>query len=368
MFHRYEVALCGYSGSGKTTLAAKLLEDLSKRFRVSYVKHDVHCFQMDKSGKDTAIAWEAGAHTVSISDRTHTATIKKEIPSLVEMSLEHTDSDILILEGWKNTEVPKLVLLGGKGNILPRINREIKNILAVVGPDVRPASLDPSVRFIQRDCIKDILDTIVGDLEARIPPLNGLILAGGRSKRMGRDKALLKYGDQTQIDRAHSLLSECCEEVFLSCRPGQYGNSDVQSHGLKRIDDRFIDMGPLGGILSAMQSDRNSAWLVIACDLPFLTTEALEKLILERDSFRYATCFSSEHSEFPEPLCAIYEPKAFERLLTFLGMGYECPRKFLINSRIHEVRQPNPRNLDNVNHFHEYQRAIQSLGSEGRPQ
>ena len=115
------------------------------------------------------------------------------------------------------------------------------------------------------------------------------------------------------------------------------------------IFDNFIGLGPFGAIASAFRENPNSAWLVVACDLPLLDKDALDFLIQHRDPSKVATAFNSPDNEFPEPLITIWEPRSYPILLSFLSQGYSCPRKVLINSDVALVDAPDPRVLTNVN-------------------
>ena len=93
-------------------------------------------------------------------------------------------------------------------------------------------------------------------------------------------------------------------------------------------------MGPFGAIISAMMSDPESAWLVLACDLPNLDLTTLQALIEKRNPTKVATAVRGHGNPFPEPLISIYEPRAYPRMLQFLSLGYACSRKVLINSDV----------------------------------
>ncbi|RZK47108.1 MAG: hypothetical protein EOO59_18285 [Hymenobacter sp.] len=114
--------------------------------------------------------------------------------------------------------------------------------------------------------------------------------------------------------------------------------------------------------MSAFRRDPNAAWLVLACDLPFLTAETLRTLVAGRRPGRLATAFQSPGSDFPEPLITIFEPRAYPELLRFLGLGYSCPRKMLINSDVEVLPTPGSRQLRNVNTPAERAAAEQELG------
>jgi molybdenum cofactor guanylyltransferase len=178
-------------------------------------------------------------------------------------------------------------------------------------------------------------------------PLYGLVLAGGRSTRMGRDKAALEYHGRAQLERAHDLLEKLAARVFVSVRPDQ--TRDPLRARFVQIIDRGDVEGPAAGIRAAQEAHPDAAWLVLACDLPWLDVATLQHLIARRDPARMATAFRSTHDGLPEPLCAIYEPAAAAAVKEFLATGRNCPRKLLINSDTLLLDQPDTKALDNVN-------------------
>jgi molybdopterin-guanine dinucleotide biosynthesis protein A len=191
-------------------------------------------------------------------------------------------------------------------------------------------------------------------------PLFGLVLAGGRSTRMQRDKAAIEYqAGETQLDVAVKLLAPRVERVFVSVRAEQSG--ERARAGYAQILDRGDVEGPIAGISAALAEHPQVAWLVLACDLPFLDAATLDKLIAARNTASDATAFRSSHDGLPEPLCAIYEPRARAAIAAHIAGGRNCPRKFLINAGTSLLDQPNPRALDNVNTVAEYGAAMDAL-------
>jgi molybdopterin-guanine dinucleotide biosynthesis protein A/molybdopterin converting factor small subunit len=198
-------------------------------------------------------------------------------------------------------------------------------------------------------------------MSAPRPPLFGMVLAGGRSTRMQRDKASLVYhGAGTQLDAAVQLLAPRVARVFVSVRADQAG--EPTRAAFAQIVDRGDVQGPIAGISAALDQHPDAAWLVLACDLPFLDAATLDALVAARDVAREATAFRSSHDGLPEPLCAIYEPRAREGLSAHIARGKNCPRKFLINADTRLLDQPNPRALDNINTVAEYGAAMSALG------
>ncbi|MDJ0749924.1 MAG: molybdenum cofactor guanylyltransferase [Woeseiaceae bacterium] len=177
--------------------------------------------------------------------------------------------------------------------------------------------------------------------------LYGLVLAGGRSARMGRDKALLEHDGQSQLARMMALLGNLAERTFVSTNSDQ--RDEPERRRFEQIVDRYRDIGPLAGILSAMDEHPNADWLVVACDLPNVDAETLRHLIDNRSPNHPFTAFTSSHDGLPEPLCAIYRAGTATILRGFADDGIRCPRKILIRSDTHLIEQLNPRSLDNVN-------------------
>ncbi len=188
------------------------------------------------------------------------------------------------------------------------------------------------------------------------PPLYGLVLAGGRSTRMQRDKAALSYQGRTQLDRAMELLGSCVEQAFVSVRPDQ--RAEPSRAKFAQVVDAQEGLGPVAGIVAAHVLYPDAAWLVLACDLPYLDLHTLQHLIAHRDPLRSATAYRSthggRHAGLPEPLCAIYEPRGAAALVPYLANGKTCPRKFLIQSDALLLDQPQPRALHNINTPEEY--------------
>jgi molybdopterin-guanine dinucleotide biosynthesis protein A len=176
---------------------------------------------------------------------------------------------------------------------------------------------------------------------------------------MQQDKAALNYHGRSQIEWAVSLLQPHAERVFVSVRPDQ--TTDPVRARFDQIVDTQDNLGPIAGIAAAQAKYPNVAWLVLACDLPFIHEGTLEHLLAAREPQRLATAYKSTFDGLPEPLCTIYEPASREPLLAHIAKGKVCPRKFLINSDVKLIEQPDPRSLDNVNTPDEYDSAVASL-------
>ena len=178
-------------------------------------------------------------------------------------------------------------------------------------------------------------------------PVYGLVLSGGKSKRMGQDKALLERGGQSQLAFMMALLEPQVERVFVSTREEQ--KDEPERHQFAQIVDQYDDMGPLAGILSAMDAYPDADWLVVACDLPNIRVETIRYLLEKRSVEHPFTAYVSSHDGLPEPLCAIYRSGSAAAIRAFADDGVHCPRKILIRSDTSLLLQLDPASLDNIN-------------------
>lgn len=182
-----------------------------------------------------------------------------------------------------------------------------------------------------------------------LPRLVGLVLAGGKSTRMGRDKGMIDWHGKAQRYYLADQLADYCDEVVVSCRADQCGS--ITDAGYKPLSDNSEATGQYGAILTALNAYPDSALLVVACDLPLINSQALAKLVHSRNSHKLATAYRDTTSELAEPLAAIWEPSAQKMLLRVFSEGITCPRKALIlnKSEVKLIDPPTPETIMNVN-------------------
>jgi molybdopterin-guanine dinucleotide biosynthesis protein A len=175
----------------------------------------------------------------------------------------------------------------------------------------------------------------------------GLVLSGGMSKRMGQDKALIEIDGNTQLNKTYTLLQNHLPEVFVSSRADQSADNERKKYN--QIYDLYNNIGPLAGIVSAMQEHPEVDWLVVACDLMNLDDKTIDYLIENYHPNDKIIAYKSEYNGLPEPLCAIYSASAKSLLDESMNRKIICPRKILINSNAKLLTQPNPSALENFN-------------------
>lgn len=128
-------AVVGYKNTGKTTLVSRLVTEMKKRgYIVGTLKHDVHEFQMDVPGTDTDQHRQAGADVVAIAGRGGWAVQAWEAapPSVWDMLNRIADVDIVLVEGYKQSHLPKIVLADEQGAIFQ--NENLENVIAAAVP------------------------------------------------------------------------------------------------------------------------------------------------------------------------------------------------------------------------------------------
>ena len=192
--------------------------------------------------------------------------------------------------------------------------------------------------------------------------LCGLVLAGGRSSRMGRDKAALLHPDGTTLARrTYDLLFETgCETVVLSLRHDQEipeGFSDIGNLTIVR-DPAGESVGPIAGMVSGMRLRPDADWLVLACDLPRLDLPTLSALVSSKRDGEKFLSYRSEFDGLPEPLCALYASESFPVLEKAQADDFRCPRKILIRNDCRLLEPVTGRALDNANTPEDWATAI----------
>ena len=349
LFNDYEISICGYSNSGKTTLITKLLQTLTKKFDVGYVKHDAHSFSMDKEGKDTFKAKEAGASSVFINNSEDRAFLDNYKPNSIDEKYMFLDCDFVLIEGYKNSNSPKILVVDENNKILDNLeNDKLTNVVAIVG-QLDSFTPPKDIPYFHRDDIGSISEFIINYLSMQFKklPLYGLVLSGGHSTRMKKDKGGISYHGVSQVEYVYNLLSVHCQKTFISCRSDQQNDPHINKFPI--IKDEILEIGPMGGIISAMKQFPKSSFIVVACDLPLINEEVISELVDSRNPFKVATCFVNPKKEWPEPLCSIYEPKAYKRFFQYLGLNRFCPRKIIMNSNIKSINPHKKDALTNAN-------------------
>jgi molybdopterin-guanine dinucleotide biosynthesis protein A len=319
--HFHELEIAGATGCGKTTLIKNII---------------LHLEGITRIFKD--------------SDYPHIPVLEKKLLALdfdfalIERSSENTG----------NAGIQKIMFLE-EGTI-----DNTANVIAYITTSDQKDFHQGKPCF-NRDNIEAIGNFMVTTFQNEIKawPLNAIVLVGGKSLRMGHDKGKIDYHGESQAQYLANILTRFCENVFFSCRQDQSNESHLQNY--PHIYDQFQEMGPVGGILSYFKTYPLTRLLVVACDMPFIDSSSIEKLINQQGHFKIATSFINGEKNWPEPLFTIYHPKSAARFYQFLALGYNCPMKMLLNSDIKKIFLESNRPLLNGNTALEMDQLKQSL-------
>lgn len=177
-------------------------------------------------------------------------------------------------------------------------------------------------------------------------PLYGLVLVGGESSRMGRDKAFIQYHNEPEWQRVFTILEGHTDKTFISLSEKQA--ELAQFADVPKIIDHWSGIGPINGIASALEEHPCAAWLVVACDMPDLTNSTVERMGNARNGGRVATVYVNEQNRI-EPLCAIYESSIREHLGSAIARSEYGLRRCLDRLTVERVSLEDIESLANLN-------------------
>lgn len=182
--------------------------------------------------------------------------------------------------------------------------------------------------------------------------MNALILVGGKSSRMGKDKSRLVYYKKPQYQHVFNLLNKIIskENIYYAV------SGKTEKIEGKLIKDIYPNLGPFGAVYSAFSKHPSKSWLVLAIDIPYVTTNLLKQLIKERNPLKTATAFKGVSKKHPEPLITIWEPKAFP----LLKKNLDCKNYSLVHLlKNHPIKTIliEDKMLENVNTFLLYEKT-----------
>lgn len=348
MYHRSEWGVYGTTCGRINELFGQLRDALTAQYHVAIVDADHH---NDIDGRHLQIG-KKQYHTTSRAQNEY------------DDKLLCQDADVVFVNGNHYPAARQILILDTQK--VESLKRRADQLTQI---DVLMGELTDEYGFIKEkitadtQCLeladeKGLIQYLARALDANKPQLKALILAGGKSQRMGEDKTQISYHDGLSQE---VYTANMCNDLGLETYISKAQSAESHISGYEVITDKMVGLGPMGAILSAQMHDPDAAWLVLPCDLPMMDQSCLEELIAQRDTRRYATSYRVSDESFPEPLISIYEPRSYGRLLSFLSLGYSCPRKMLINTDVKLVTMADPHKAQNVNTPKERQAVIEQL-------
>ncbi len=345
------IVLSGHSGSGKTTLIEKVLPALKKEgFSVGILKHAHHRLDFDVKGKDTDKFHKAGADFVFAHDSTQGfARYKKQYCDLGHALEEFPIGlDLIIIEGHKNSTGLRVWLKTRKEELVRK-----KDITLILDRS-DPGCLRKFIEFIYRE-----LDTA----QLRRAIAAGLLI-GGKSRRMGRAKSLLRMGGKTLIERNCELLSEMSDGVVLLGA----GTVPLSMTGAKTLPDIHGISGPMAGMLSAFRWAPERTWIISAVDMPLMSKEAWQWLLKQRSPGVWAVMPRVRGKRTVEPTGAVYEPMIFSYIESIARKGILSVQDIAKHPKVFspEIPEALAPAWQNINTPEEWQKTLSSVKGKKR--
>ena len=259
---REELVLLGASCKLIAGFASALTDELRPDWKIAFA-------DADHSGDD---ATQERANLTVFTKQSGGQRL--DIPGEMTSSQRHAafnNASLILLNGNHFSAARQIVFVTAEKSLEGKLDL-LSDVALVLLKDAGagvPEYLKPYVGTAPVFALSDIESVVSffkNYLAAHAAALNGLVLAGGKSERMGTDKSLLAYHGRPQREHLYDMLLPVCQKVFVSCNTAQNANMEIPG-----IEDRFLGLGPMGGLLSAFQSAPDAAWLTVAGDMPDLT-------------------------------------------------------------------------------------------------
>ena len=144
--------------------------------------------------------------------------------------------------------------------------------------------------------------------------ITGIVLAGGKSSRMGSDKGLLTINDKTFVEHVIVAMKPLVDKIIIVSN-----NKDYDQFGYRRVEDSIKDSGPLAGLYSGLKHSETEFNLVLSCDIPMIKTEILKKVV-DADLENHEVV-QIESNTKTMPLIAMYKKQCMHKCLELLQQG-----------------------------------------------
>jgi molybdopterin-guanine dinucleotide biosynthesis protein A len=340
--------IVGRKGSGKTDLMVNIIRTLAARgCRIAGVRHSPHAHSLDAEGTDTAKYKQAGAVGSALITAHETnlfipAISLEEKLAPIKRAFQHCH--LILVEGGIKDGREKIEIIPPSAE--PLCAGE-SNLRAVVScdytapgiPSFHPADVERLCSFIEERYIK--------------AALSGAIIAGGKSSRLGFNKALLPLQGRPVIERVFETLSPIVSSIKIIAN----NPSDYRSLNIETVPDIRPGCGPLSGIHAALSLSPTEYVFIVSCDLPLLTADTLRPLLLEYPGYDI-TMF--KHRLF-EPLCAIYRRTCLRALDELIDHGeYRIIDLFpTLNTRIIRIEQREA--FQSINTREDYEKLLEKF-------
>lgn len=337
------LAVCGFSGSGKTTLLERVIPKLTALgLNVGVIKHDAHGVRVDQPGKDSDRLFRAGAEVLLRAPNETFARFHPEAGKNLPWALAQLawQVDLILVEGHKDTALPKVWLEHPQSSELPANVTEVVAVLPWEG------EREPHFKNI-----------VLEFCATHKPPLWGGILLGGKSQRMGTPKQLLQLGGQTLLARLAGLLAPQLEGIaYLGA-----GTLPDDAPKAPQLPDPPGAGGPLAGVRAALRWHPTARWLVLPVDAVGVTSSFVTWLIQQHSLGTWLVQVENQENAL-EPAFALLAPQLRQTVEQVAAEG-EGPRALAQHPKARRVPVPEElaSALRTVNTPQEWERFLEEM-------
>jgi molybdopterin-guanine dinucleotide biosynthesis protein A len=196
-----------------------------------------------------------------------------------------------------------------------------------------------------------------------ISPLYGLVISGGLSTRMGADKSLINYHGKPQRYYLYDMLTTLCGKAVISCNKIQ-AKEIPERYGVIIDSDKYEQIGPMGGLLSAFEKYHEASFLVVGCDYPFIKAADVQILIDSYKTSDLASTYYNEKEQIREPLLGLYKAGCNELLSKQFGQKDYSLNRFLKNVNSVKILPSSPEIIQSVDNPEQYQDALNTINAQ----
>jgi len=162
--------------------------------------------------------------------------------------------------------------------------------------------------------------------------VTGIVLSGGKSSRLGKEKGLAEYGGKPLVAYSIAALKPLCGEVLLSAN---YELDAYKQFGLEIVQDEIKNIGPMGGLLACLKQSQTRYNMVLSCDIPFVETDLLRYLVSQIENYQIVVPVHGEG--LIEPLCGFYNTNVISQLEDSIHSGNYKLMVFLEKIKLKKV-------------------------------
>ena len=185
--------------------------------------------------------------------------------------------------------------------------------------------------------------------------ITAIILAGGQSRRMGRDKASLPLGEQTLLEQLIEQLAGRFQEIIISVSKGQ----PYPLNNVRQVEDRYENAGPLAGLLAGLQASSSDISLVVPCDQPEIDLGIVRDMLQVLG--QHDLVYPRLDGQIPHPLFALYRRSLWPVIEKLIIEGKLSVLHLLTEVKAVALDIPASRFPWHLNSLEDYQNYLQYL-------